>query len=326
MSIAKVMDVLKIYSSFIITTHINPEGDSLGSQLATCQLLEGMGKKAVMINDHKVPHTYEFLPNSKLIRTRLDKSIEYDVAIVIDCPNLERIGRVKEVMGEGKMILNIDHHVSNVKFGKVNWIDQKASSCGEMIYDLFKEMDCKLDKDAATNLYVAILTDTGSFKYSNTTSRTHNITGELIDHGLEVGAIQESIYERRTIGELRLLGAALSEMQATEDGRIAHLTVTKEMAGALGVDMKGTEGFVNLPRSIDNVEVALFFREEKDGRVHVSFRSKSDMDVNKIASAFGGGGHAKASGCLVKGKIDEVRENVLAEVRKGLTVGNIGTA
>lgn len=323
MSIAKAVDVLKIYSSFIITTHINPEGDSLGSQLAMCRLLEGMGKKAVMMNDHKVPHAYEFLPNSKLIRTRLDKDIEYDVAIVVDCPNLERIGRVREIIDEGKMVLNIDHHVSNAKFGKVNWIDQKASSCGEMIYDLFKEMDCKLDKDAATNLYVAILTDTGSFKYSNTTSRTHRIAGELIDHGLEVSAIQASIYERRTIGELRLLGAALSGMQVTEDGRIAHITVTKEMAKTLEVDMKGTEEFVNLPRSINNVEVALFFREEKDGHVHVSLRSKSDMDVNKIALAFGGGGHAKASGCLVKGKIDEVRENVLAEARKSLAVENV---
>lgn len=321
MSIKKVMDVLRIYGNFLITTHINPEGDSLGSQLALVQLLEGTGKKAVMVNDHKVPFVYQFLPKSDAIRTRLDKNIDYDVAVVIDCPNLDRIGRVKEVIKSDKMIVNIDHHIGNAKFGKVNWVDEKASSCGEMVYELFKETDCKIDKDIATNLYVAIMTDTGSFGYSNTTSTTHRIAAELIDCGLDAGRIKSDIYSRKGLNEIKLLGAVLSGIQTEEEGKIAYLTVTRDMAKEINMELKGTEEFVNFARSVEGVGVAVFFREEKGGSVHVSFRSKTDIDVNKIATSLGGGGHAKASGCIMKGKIDEVKEKVLAEVRKEVLGG-----
>jgi len=316
MSVKKVMDILRIYSNFLLTTHINPEGDALGSMLALGQLLEGMGKKAIMVSDHKVPSVYEFLPKSELIRTRMDKNIDYDVAVVVDCPNLDRVGRVKELIKDDKMILNIDHHVSNINFGKVNWVNAKVSSCGEMIYSLFKEMDCKIDKDIATNLYITILTDTGSFRYSNTSSQTHRIAGELIEHGLDVSTIQSKIYERRGANEIKLLGFALSDLKVEEEGKIAYITITCNMAKERNIELKGTEEFVNFPRSVDGVEVALFFREEKNGSIHISFRSKSDIDVNKIASVFGGGGHAKASGCLIKGRMDEVKEKVLAEVAK----------
>jgi len=177
-------------------------------------------------------------------------------------------------------------------------------------------MDCEIDKDIATNLYVAILTDTGSFKYSNTTSRTHKIASELIEYGLDINKIQENIYERKNLGEIKLLGLALSGIQTDATGKIAYVAVTNNMAEECGVDLKGTEEFVNFPRAVDGTEVALFFREEKDDKIHVSFRSKSSVDVNKIASAFGGGGHIKAAGCLTKGTIDEVKERVLAETAR----------
>jgi phosphoesterase RecJ-like protein len=316
MSIKKIADVLKIYGSFLISTHINPEGDSLGSQLGLYQLLEAMGKKAVMVNDHKVPPVYEFLPKSNLIRNRLDKTIDYDVAIVIDCPHLERIGRVKEILKEDKMILNIDHHISNTNFGKINWVNAKASACGEMVYDLYKELDCKIDKDIATNIYTAILNDTGSFGYSNTTSRVHTIASELLGCGLEVSKIKEAIYDAKGLDEIKLLGLALSTLGTSDEGKIAYMSVTRDMAKECGIELKGTEEFVNFPRSIKGAKVALFFREEKNGLIHVSFRSKSEIDVNKIASAFGGGGHMKAAGCLIKAKVDEAKEKVLAEIRK----------
>jgi len=170
---------------------------------------------------------------------------------------------------------------------------------------------------------VAILTDTGSFKYSNTTSKTHRIVGELLDCGLDVSKIQESIYERRSMGEIKLLSAALSNLQVEGAGRIAYTWVTREMAKECGINIKGTEEFINFPRSLDNAEIALFFREEKDGNIHVSFRSTSDADVNKIAAVFGGGGHTKASGCLIKGNMKEVREKVLSEVKKTIEEGSI---
>lgn len=184
------------------------------------------------------------------------------------------------------------------------------------MYKLFKEMDCEIDKDVATNLYVAILTDTGSFRFSNTTSQAHKIASELLNYGLDANMIYENIYEKRSRDEIKLLGLSLSGIETREDGKIAYMAVTQDMAEKCGIELRGTEEFVNYLCTLCNIKVALFFREEKNGKIHVSFRSKSDVDVNKIASIFGGGGHLKASGCLVKGKIDEVKEKVLAEVRK----------
>jgi phosphoesterase RecJ-like protein len=229
---------------------------------------------------------------------------------------LERIGRVKELIGDGKLIVNIDHHVSNEKFGKINWVEPEVSSCGEMLYKLFKEMDVALDQAVATNLYVAILTDTGSFRYSNTTSQTHKIASELLEHGLDVMAIHQDIYERRSLDELKLLGLALSTMAVEADGKIVHTAITREMTKDHALALKGTEDFVNHLRSLHGVEVAVFFREEKSDVIQVSFRSKTRINVNRIAAQFGGGGHLRASGCIVKGKMDEMREKIMAEVRK----------
>jgi phosphoesterase RecJ-like protein len=193
-----------------------------------------------------------------------------------------------------------------------------------MLYKLFKETDVALDKEIATNLYVAILTDTGSFRYSNTTSQTHKIASELLGCGLDVMAIHQNIYERRSLDELKLLGLALSALTVEADGKIVHTAITRAMIKDHALELKGTEDFVNHLRSLHDVEVALFFREEKNDIIQVSFRSKTHINVNKIASQFGGGGHFRASGCVVKGNIDEVKEKILAEVRKEVAESHPG--
>jgi bifunctional oligoribonuclease and PAP phosphatase NrnA len=217
-------------------------------------------------------------------------------------------------------IINIDHHISNEKFGDINWIDAQASSAGEMVYKLFKQMELPLTKECALYLYIAILTDTGSFNYDNTSSITHEIAGELLGYGLEPAEVSEKVYEHRSVADLKLLGLVLSTIQLNKYGDIAYLEITKDMLKSTGADIAKSEGFINFARSIDKARIAVLFKEEakEKGVINISFRSKGDVDVNKIAMSFGGGGHMKASGCTFKGSLAEAKEAVLAKAEEAL--------
>ena len=319
----KVIKAIERHKKFLITAHINPEGDSIGCQLAMKELLEKLGKTAFIIDDDPVPDHYRFLPKSGSISNRLDRVPDFDAAIVLDSPTLKRIGRVSELLTDDKTVINIDHHISNEKFGDVRWIDAKASCAGEMVYLLFRKFDVELSKDAALALYIAILTDTGSFNYDNTTGSTHKIAGELLEYGLDPAVVSEDVYERRSITDIRFLGLVLATVKVNKTGDVAYLEITKSMLKATGADIAKSEGFVNYARSIEGVRVAVIFREElkKPGIINISFRSKGDADVNKIASAFGGGGHVKASGCVVAGSLSVVKAKVLAKIEETLANG-----
>jgi phosphoesterase RecJ-like protein len=319
----KIIKAIRQHKNFIITAHVNLEGDSIGSQLAMKELLEKLGKTAVIIDNDPVPQHYRFLSGTAAILNRIDSAPDFDAAVVLDCPTLKRIGRVNELLTEDKTVINIDHHISNEKFGDVRWVDTQASSAGEIVYLLFKELGLKPSKESALALYIAILTDTGSFNYENTTQRTHAIAGELISYGIDPAAVSEDVYERRSLTDMKLLGMVLSTIKVNKAGDIAHLEITKSMLKETGAEIAKSEGFVNYARSIDGVKVAVIFKEDlqKPGIINVSFRSKGDVDVNKIASTFGGGGHAKASGCVVAGTLAEVKRKVLATIEEALAVG-----
>lgn len=320
----KVLQVLKNNKRFLITAHINLEGDSLGSQLAMKELLKGLGKEAFILDSDAVPEHYRFLPNACDVCTDLTKRIDFDAAIVVDCPTLRRTGKVGDIIKASKKpIVNIDHHISNEKFGDINWVDANASSAGEMVYQLFKACGVALSKEAALYLYIAILTDTGSFNYDNTSSVTHEIAGELLGYGLDPALVSERVYEHRSVSDLKLLGLALSTIEVNGSGEVAYLEITREMLKKTGAEIAKSEGFVNYPRSIDKVRVAILFKEDPKERdlINISFRSKGDIDVNKIASAFGGGGHVKASGCTIKGTIFDAKKKVLAKVEEILGKG-----
>jgi phosphoesterase RecJ-like protein len=210
------------------------------------------------------------------------------------------------------VIINIDHHISNINFGKFNWVEPDISSAGEMVYDLFRAFKLKIDMEEAVSLYTAIMTDTGSFRYSNTSSKTHRIIAELIDIGIKPYEMHTKIYETSSIQDTNLLGEALQTMKLTEDGKVAWLWVTKDMLKKTKASLEGTEGIINFARSIGGVEIAILFRETgTDERVKVSFRSKGKVDVNKLAGVFNGGGHPTASGCSVFGKFEDVEKKVL---------------
>lgn len=316
----KVIAAIKKHKRFLISAHVNPEGDSLCSQLAMKKLMISLGKQAFIVNHDPVPEHYKFLPEAEGVSTGLGRRMDFDAVLVLDCPTLKRIGGVKDLISKDKFIINVDHHISNEKFGDVNWVDPNASSTGEMVYRLFKEMRVPLTKEIALCLYVAILTDTGSFNYDNTSQVTHDIAGELLGYGLDPAVVSESVYERRNPEDIKFLGVVLSTLKVNASGNIAYLEITRKMLEETGADIVKAEGVINYARSIEGVKVAILFKEDlKDrGKINVSFRSKGGADVNKLASAFGGGGHVKASGCVLEGRLKEVEKKVLARAEKAL--------
>ena len=319
--IESVAKAIKKFERFLITSHINLEGDSLGSQLAMASLLKALGKDFVIFDNDRPPDHYRFLPHVELVRNKMDvRGAKFDAAIVLDCPNLARTGRVKEAVKAAGYIINIDHHVSNERFGDLNWIEKDASSVGEMVYKLYKKLNSEITKEIALSIYIAILTDTGSFNYSNTSSATHEIVSELLGYGVEPYAISKSVYENKTLGDIRLLARALSSLKVIENGRISYIVVRKELFNETKTREASCDNFINFARSIKGIDVAVFFREDikKKGAFHVSFRSSRGMDVNKVASSFGGGGHKRASGCVLRGSFEEVKRKVLKRLRREL--------
>lgn len=316
----KVIEAIRKHSRFLVSAHVNPEGDSLCSQLAMKQLLSTMGKTAYIVNNDPVPEHYKFLPKVDEISTDLNKTRSFDAAVVLDCPNLKRIGNVAGILSKHVEIINIDHHISNENFGNVNWIDSSASSAGEMVYRLYKEMDVPLTREIALCLYIAILTDTGNFNYDNTSRLTHEIAGELLGYGLDPATVSESVYERRSLQDIRFLGMVLSTLKVNRAGDVAYLEMTRKMIDQTGADVFKSEGFINYARSIDGVKIAILFKEDpkEDNKINISFRSKGEVDVNGIASFFGGGGHMKASGCMIDGTLADVEARVLDKVEETL--------
>jgi phosphoesterase RecJ-like protein len=314
MNVKKIADAIKKYDHYIITSHINMEGDAIGSELAVFYLIKQLGKRAVIVNSDPVPDRYKFLSGwDKVIIGPDEKLKGYENVIIVDCPTIERSGKISPLISNAKIKINIDHHVSNENFGDFNWVDPEASSCGEMVFKLYKKMGLNINDEIATMLYVAILTDTGSFRYDSTTNETHIIAGELIKLGVKPDKMAGRIYETKSLGDIELLSKALSTVKVTHNGKIAYLYVTKKMLDETGTLPDRTDGFIDFARAIDGSDVAIFFREdiENPGRIHVGFRSKGRVNVNVLANKFGGGGHPKASGCSVAGKLDDVIKKVL---------------
>ncbi|MBU4310643.1 bifunctional oligoribonuclease/PAP phosphatase NrnA [bacterium] len=317
----KIVEVIKENKSFFITSHIRPDGDSIGSQLALKCILERLGKEVTIANHDSVPEIYDFLPGRESIKQELPKDREFDVALVLDSPELSRLESAAGAIEKARVIINIDHHLGNERFGKYNYVDIEASAVGEEIYELTKVMGFEIDREIALCLYVGILTDTGSFRQSNTTPRTHEIVADLMKIGdLKPAQITHQVYETQLPSAIKLLSMTLNTLERSEDGRIAWMTITDEMFKETTTTKAETENFINYVRSVKGSEVAILFTRIAEGEVKVSFRSKSSVDVNRIAKTFGGGGHLRASACTIKGDFKEVKEKVLAEVEKQLKI------
>lgn len=318
MGIERVIETIKKYDKFLIMAHIGLEGDSIGCTIAFEKILKHLGKKSVIINGAPLPLQYDFMGIQTRISTNLDQDIDFEVAVILDCPVVRRVGPAKKFLNNAKIIMNIDHHVSNENFGDVNWVEGQVSSCGEMVYRLFKEIDVPIDKESALYLYVAILTDTGSFAYENTTSETHSIVSDLIGKGLNPKIIHQAIYENKSLPEIELLKDALSTLKVVQAGKVAFMCVSKRMFDKHKLDLDVIEGFINYARSVSSVKVAIIFLENpaEHNKIHISFRSKGEVNVDKLASLFGGGGHKNASGCIVNGGLKQTMKKVLDKAKE----------
>lgn len=322
MKTKEIVEILKENRKFLISSHQNLEGDAVGSQLALAELLKKMGKKVILLSPEAVPETYKFLPGIKSIKNAVrGERFDYDVACVVDCTDLDRIGYIKNIINLKKPLINIDHHISNTYFGTINWVEPDASCTGEQIYHLFKEAGIHINKNAALYIYVATLTDTGSFRYANTTAETHKIVAELIAKGLNPTQIYRKIYEEAHRSRLVLLSTVLSTLNITRDGKVAWIRITKDMLRKHKTGMRGTEDFINFPRSIKGVRIAIAFREIGKDIIRVSFRSNEGVDVCKLAKHFDGGGHPSASACTLKVNMPEAEEAVLVKAKRYLRKG-----
>lgn len=297
--------------------HVHPDADVLGTLLALGEALERRGWVVVAGGPHPAPGALDFLPGVN--RYEVLKTLEgrFDVVVLTDCPNPDRTeGLIDAARGAASTIVNVDHHPDNRRYGSVNWIDVGAAATGEMVYRLLVALDVALTPSMATNLFTAVHTDTGSFRYSNVTPETFRIASALTEAGANPAAVSSALYERRAPDALHWLGESLSRVRVSDDGRIAWLALP---AGLVPERFIEAEELVNYPRSIATVKVGCLLRELGGGRVKVSLRAKGDVDVNRVAARFGGGGHANAAGCTIQGTLVGVTEQVLDAVRAAVT-------
>jgi bifunctional oligoribonuclease and PAP phosphatase NrnA len=292
--------------------HVHPDADVLGTLLGLGMALEAAGASVTYAGPHPVPDVLGFLPGAGRWQVWRVAPGVFDVIVLTDCPNPERAeGLLDAARGASSQVLNIDHHPDNRRYGTVNWIDQSAAATGEMVFDLLRALGRPVTPDIALNLFTAIHTDTGSFRYSNTTPRTFRIAAELTAAGADPALVADRLYQRRTPNALETLGEVLRRVRVSEDGRVAWLPVPQ---GLVSEAFLAAEDLVNYPRSIGSVRVALLLREEGRGVVKASLRSKGDVAVNRIAQQFGGGGHENAAGCTLRASLDEATETLLAAV------------
>lgn len=308
-------NILKDNNNFAIVSHTSPDGDSMGSMLALYCILKQNNKNADVFIDDVVPERYEFLPFSKSIKTIIEEK-HYDCVVALDCGDPERLGRCKNLLSKTEIVVNIDHHISNNMYGTVNFIETNASSTGEILFDVFTTNNYLINMDTAACLYTSILTDTGCFKYSNTTSKTLNIAGELIGTGIDFSKIYSDIYDRKSIEQVKLMSKVVSTLDLAFNNRVAFLTLFQGMLKECGAKEEDASEFINISRDIDGVEVAVFIKEKSSETFRISLRSKSEVDVRLIAEEFGGGGHVRASGCTIEGNYEKIKSILIDEIKK----------
>lgn len=315
----KVMQVIRRHRRFLVTSHVNPEGDALGSALGLASLLKRLGKTVTVGQAGGVPRSFDFFPRVATVLSRPNGSFSAEVSMIVDVPVLSRVGVFKRLIERIPLVVNIDHHVSNERFADVNWVDPKAAAVGEMIYRLYRAFRLKPSKEEALCLYTSLVTDTGSFRYMNTTPAVHRIASELIATGVSPLRVAQELYESKTAQDLRFIGNVLRTIRHSPDNRIAWLEIPLATLRASKTSPDVLDELVNFPRSVRSAQVAFVLRETPEpGKIRVSMRSKGTVNVDRIARVFGGGGHVAASGCTVSGTLAQARAKVLRVVRQAL--------
>jgi phosphoesterase RecJ-like protein len=321
--LSQVVELIENKQNFAITTHVRPDGDGVGSSLGLCWLLRSLGKTAEVIVRDQIPVSYTQLPGADEIRIVSEIDKDYDAVFVIECSDVKRPG-IRNL--ENQFTVNIDHHSTCEHFGTINWIDATASAVGEMIYNLCKAIGGRISKEIAECVYMALVTDTGSFHFPNTTDRTLKVASELVKVGVKPARISEVVYNSYPWSRIELMRRVLDTVKRNENGRVAWLRQTLEMAEKAGSVDGDNNGFVNIPLAAREVEAVLYMRESAPNAYRVSLRSKGDINVARVAEKFGGGGHKNAAGCRVEGDWDEKEKEILAELTRAVENSGSGFA
>ena len=301
---AEVAEAIRQRQRFVVTSHSRPDGDAVGSSLAMAYALKHLGKDVRVLSRDAPPPPLLVFPGVPEIEIVNQVDDPGDAVIVMECGDVKRPG----IDGiERGFVINVDHHPGNGLYGALNWLDLSAAACGEMVFDLVHELDVPLTFEIATHVYIAILTDTGSFHYSNITPRTFDICRQCMEAGVNPPTVARAIFDNNNLGRLKLFGAVLSRMQLDHSGRIATVFVDENLARDCGGTYEDTEGLINLPLTVKEILAVVFFKETGPGEWRVSMRSKGDIDINAIAKEFGGGGHKNASGCSAQGELTSLQ-------------------
>ena len=300
---AELLDVIRQGRRFIVASHARPDGDAIGSAMAMALAIRALGKEATVVTDATPPVFLQPFPgvDGMLITTEVTEA--FDAALIMECSDLARTG----VRGlERSPVINIDHHPGNKVYGAVNWIDESAAACGEMAFTLFEALGVPLTREIATHVYLAILTDTGSFHFSHLSPRSYEIAGRCVEAGADPQAIARTHYDSNSLARVRIFGAVMNAMTVVADGRVALLSVTRKAMQEFGGTSDDLEGLINFPLTVKDIEAVAFFKEVGDHDWRVSMRSKGNVDTGAIARQFSGGGHTNAAGCSAKGTLDDV--------------------
>ena len=296
--------------------HVHPDGDVLGTLLGLGLALSAAGASVTFAGPHPVPDVLAFLPGSDRWQVWKAAPASFDIIVMTDCPNPDRSeGLLEGARGPQSRVFNIDHHPDNRRYGSIDWIDPSAAATGEMVFDLLVALGLPLTPAIALNLFTAVHTDTGSFRYSNTTPRTFRIAAELAAAGADPALVSDRLYQQRGRDSLVQLGTVLRRVEVSDDGQVAWLSVPRDLVPR---ELIESEDLVSYPRSIGGVKVAVLLREEAPGTVKVSLRAKGEVAVNTIAHRFGGGGHENAAGCTLSGTLEEAAATLLQAVREAL--------
>jgi phosphoesterase RecJ-like protein len=316
-TLQQAVEAIRRARSVVLATHVNPDGDTLGSALAIALTLREMGKDAVVLSHDGVPEILRWMPGTDTVQTDTPRR-DFDLAIVCDTSAMDRIGRAQAVIQSAPETLCIDHHVAEGTIGSIRIVNAKAAATAELVYRLLGSLGAHISKETAECLLCGLITDTGSFRFMNVTPQTLRTSARLMEYGACPAEISELVFENRSVASLKLLGRALDSLETIEEGRIAWARITAADFQSLNATDADTEGIVTHVRSVKSAVAGLLFREVPDKKVRVSLRSRDGFDVNRVANAFGGGGHKLAAGCTYDGPLDEAEKAIVAEVKRWL--------
>lgn len=320
---AEINSIIDKHERFLITSHLDPDGDSLGSQMALYYSLRDRGKTVAVINQGSIPAKYRFLDPQSIIKSSPDGlTFLPEVVIILECPTLERIGFVRDLIPQSATILNIDHHNDNENYGLVNIVDKESSAVGETLYFLFEEGGNIITREIASQLYAAISSDTGRFRFGSTTARCMRVASELVNKGADPKEISDHLYSGMAPNTLSLLGRTLAGLKTMAGGRIGYFTITLKDLRESGARIEDSEGFVDFILSVHGVMLGFLFKELSESEVKVSVRSQNGFDSAGFAALFNGGGHTNAAGFTRKGEFAKVVSEVTNKAQEYIDAGS----